>query len=189
MPGIIPFSNTTPATTHSRSKYTHWLCGRQVFNVANIHQFADIYGYDPDASTGICQSGSLYAWGFSFLFTLCLLVLNLAFTLLMYALEISAIRHAPPMERQGARGQFKDAVTLVTQAQARFGREVAEWSAEGLRKRLYGGDRGMSFAGRPGRWDLENEEAKGSEVKLGDGYGGDWGGPVVIEERQRSPKR
>lgn len=188
MPGIIPFSNVTTARTGSKSPYTHWICGEKVVDVADIHQFAEVYGYKDNAATGICQSGTKYAWGFSFLFTLCVAILHLAFTLEMYALELSAIRTAPPLDRQGAKGEFKDAVTLVTQAQGQFGDQVAGWSAEGLRKRLYGGREGMSFASRSRAQDPGEKDEHGTEVTLGDTYGGDWGGRVVLEDQHRLPK-
>jgi hypothetical protein len=89
----------------------------------------------------------------------------------MYAIDISAARRAPPISRQEARGEFKDAVTLVTQAQAQFGAEVAEWTAEGLRKRLYGGKVGMSFTNvtkRPNDREQLDDHFSEERQRLGD---------------------
>ena len=188
MPGIVPYPNTTNAKTESKIQYTHWLCGYFVINVDDMLQFLDDADFDSvwltkPSAVGLCESGVNYAWGFSFLLTLYTLVLQLLFTLLMYAIGIDAARRAPPMSRQGARGEFKDAVTLVTQAQAQFGAEVADWSAEGLRKRLYGGKIGMSYTDvtkRPGDREQMNGHDTGERQRLGDEYGAEWGGEVLV---------
>jgi hypothetical protein len=193
MPGIVPYPNATNPRTKSSFPYTHWLCGYFVISVDDMIQFADLPDQSsvystfavqtPRAAVGYCQSGKDYAWGFSFLFTLCTLVLQIFFTLLMYAIDISAARRAPPISRQEARGEFKDAVTLVTQAQAQFGAEVAEWTAEGLRKRLYGGKVGMSFTNvtkRPNDREQLDDHFSEERQRLGDEYGADWGGEVLV---------
>jgi hypothetical protein len=193
MPGIIPYPNATHPETKSSFPYTHWLCGYFVISVDDMLQFTDmtdpsseyIKVHSPRAAVGYCQGGKNYAWGFSFLFTLCTLVLQIFFNLLMYAIAISAARRAPPVSRQGARGEFKDAVTLVTQAQARFGAEVADWSAEGLRKRLYGGKVGMSFSKAtksPDSLEEPDDDVDEDRRRLGDEYGAEWGGEVLIRD-------
>lgn len=174
MPGIVPYANTSDTV----SKYSHWVCGDSIVATKNLTQYAnDIYPYD-GTITGMCQAGSGYVWGFSFLMTFLVAVLNLVFVLVMYALWIDVQRHHVLSKDVG---EFKAAVTMVTNAQSQYGAKVGDWSARTLQKKVMKGRRGVTYAHAS---ELRSRKlATQGEEELGDPLGGDWGGDVVEEDR------
>ena len=107
-------------------------------------------------------------------------VVNFMFILVMYALWISLGRHHAASKDVG---QFKDAMTTVTQAQAQYGANVGEWSSKTLQRKVVNGRRGMGFADEG---NLRNRAAgSGRDEELGDPWVGDWEGDVLFEDKQK----
>ncbi|KAK5133571.1 hypothetical protein LTR08_007610 [Meristemomyces frigidus] len=169
MPGIITWPDEAP-------RYTHWDCGGSIIETAWLAQASG-------NATGVCQAGARYAWGFSFQLTLVVALLTMVFALIMCGLSLEA---KPRGRRAHAadHGVFKDAVTMVTQAQRQYGGRVGEWSAMTLQKEVVKGKRGMSFASgapRPAEQRVSGRRRRMSDDEFGDPLGGDWGGDVVVK--------
>ena len=177
MPGIVPFPNIT----NTVSEYDHWLCGTMtIINTNELTQYVDRTD-GAGSATGICQAGSGYIRGFSFLLTFVVCVVQLAFVLVMYALWIDV--HWTQAGRRNDSGQFKDAVTMVVQAQRQHGPNIDEWSAKTLQEEIVSGKFGMSFVE-----DVENlrkrRSAAQSEQEFGDPNSGDWGSDIVVDSHR-----
>jgi len=155
LPGIITWPDAAP-------HYTHWDCAGVVVETSWLSKISG-------NATGECQAGARYAWGFSFLLTFLVSVLSFAFALIMYVLWLGVREFAG-----NEYGNFKDAVTMVTQAQGQYGEKVGEWSASTLQKEVVKGKQGMTTASARRR--------KASDVAFGDPLRGDWGGDAIEEE-------
>lgn len=154
MPGIVTWPDQAP-------HYTHWDCGGEIVETSQLRAYAGNV-------TGLCQAGPTYAWGFSFLFTFLVSIFTFTFALTMYGLWLE-------VHKYGAKehGNFKNAVTMVTQAQARYGEKVGDWSASTLEKEIVKGQQGMTTA------SIKSGKATDKDYVFGDPFRGDWGGNVV----------
>ena len=172
MPGILPYQDSSDSV----SEYSHWSCADEIFQKQDLSQYAGAVG----TANGICRAGSGYQWGFSFLLTFVVCILNLIFTLIMYALWWDVHRHGNASETKP--GVFKDAVTMVTMAQSQYGAKVGEWSSATLQRVVVNGRNGMTFAGDE---HLRRRAVSSpGQQELGDPLRGDWGGNVVVEDRK-----
>lgn len=161
MPGIVPYANSSTTA----SKYTHWICGEQVFETRELEYRV----------AGLCRAGNGYAWGFSFLLTFLTSVLTLVFVLLMYALWLGVRQYDISSSETG---EFKDAVTMVTLAQKQYGGKIGEWSSSTLQKEIVDGKLGISFV--DDKFLRRREVLPQDEREFGDPRAGDWGGDVVL---------
>ena len=183
MPGIVPYNNITEA--EGASQYRYWQCGLD--GLVDSRKLVQSPNYDnpyrdpAQQDIGLCQAGRQYVWGFSFLFSLLVAILHLVFTALMYALWLASRGQRGSNSHPAAPGFFADAVNMVTQAQKRYGMRLDEWTATGLKREVLNGKFGMTYL-EDSR--LRRRKADQSQA-LGDAYGGDWGGDVVIDERGR----
>ena len=181
MPGIIPYANTTEST--AISQYSHWACGDIVVGVTHLSKFMDTnsleYTTGNETVTGICQAGKGYAWGFSFLFTFVVCVLQLTFVLVMYALWFGV--HRRRTKKPAGLGVFKDAVTMVSLAQWQCGERLDNWSSERLKQELVDGGKGMTFADEATLVKRRKPRSR-SLNEFGESRGGGWGGKVVIDD-------
>lgn len=125
MPGIIPYPK--------RSPYSHWTCEGNIYAT-------DWFDLQTGNITGVCQAGSKYVWGFSFLLTFVVSILTFVFAVMMYALWLDT-RGAGLARDHSA---FKDAVEMVTQAQTQYGEQIDEWTAGDLQKKVMRGSSGMT---------------------------------------------
>ena len=126
MPGILPLQgvDTEP------SQCTHWLCRDHVISTTDLDKF-DKNGFSIGAATRLCRAGLGYAWGFSFLFTFTVCILNLSFVLIMYALWIDVSWRANTTQRSS---EFRDAAILISSAERQYGSDISEWSSKDLKK-------------------------------------------------------
>ena len=134
-PGIIPYPQ---ATADSPSIYSHWACAENVIAVKDMTGIPGAYG---SKAAGLCRAGNGYAWGFSFLLTFVVCVLNFFFVLLMYGLWFGGRRHRA--KQDGGSDGFKDAVTMVAAAQAQYGVDINHWNMASLNKGIVKGYWGM----------------------------------------------
>ncbi|KAK5124885.1 hypothetical protein LTR85_001075 [Meristemomyces frigidus] len=168
MPGIITWPDKAP-------RYTHWDCSGVLVETA---------WFESEYAEGWCRAGAGYVWGFSFLLTLVVSILTMVFAMIMFGLWLHVRpRGGSDTGHAADHGVFKDAVTMVTQAQSQYGGKVGEWSARTLQKEVVKGKQGMSFASgattaaqrAPGR------RRKTSDDEFGDPLVGDWGVDVIIK--------
>lgn len=127
MPGIVTWPDLAP-------HYTHWDCGGTIIESSWLIP-------DSGNATGVCQAEATYAWGFSFLLTFLVSVLTFVFALIIYALWSEVRRHGGDDH-----GSFKDAILMLTQAQATYGAQIGEWSASSLQREITKGKQGMTTA-------------------------------------------
>jgi hypothetical protein len=97
----------------------------------------------------------------------------------MYALEFDTRRYDDSIEEVG---EFKDAITMVTQAQEQYGMKIGEWSSSTLQREIVAGKVGISSADDVVLRKINNR-ARG-ELELGDPRAGDWGGDVIISSQR-----
>lgn len=110
--------------------------------------------------TGHCQAGADYQWGFSFLLTFIVSILNFLFVVTMYALWMDATRNMAAVTMQtavrDAYGQataskvnadfpsiLGNATNMVRQAEEVYGEDVKKWSARKLEETVWRGKAGM----------------------------------------------
>lgn len=127
MPGIVTWPDLAP-------HYTHWDCGGTIIESSRLISHSG-------NATGVCQAEATYAWGFSFLLTFLVSVLTFVFALIVYALWSGVRRHGGHDH-----GSFKDAIVMVTQAQAIYGAQIGECSASSLQREITKGKQGMTTA-------------------------------------------
>ena len=108
-----------------------------------FQEFWKEYGGVDDPLAGTCLAGTGYVWGFSFLMTFLVAILNLIFVLLIYGLWYFVCRPASPINTTS---QFSDAVTLVTKAQQQYGDDVREWEPKKLEKEILKGRHGIKIS-------------------------------------------
>ena len=138
MPGIVPFAqNPRP-----NIPYGHWTCDYETVATWNISMFTQPTLQHRHTATAICQAGNRYVWGFSFLLTFAVCIIQLLFVLVMYGLWFYACYHSGQHEESS---QLKDAVMMVTQAQQQHEEDIAGWSAQKLKKRITKGQRGVTL--------------------------------------------
>ena len=136
MPGIIPFQNLKGPLADI-TEHSHWLCAQTVVSTANITKF------NTATVTAYCEAGTKYLWGFSFLLTFVVLVIQLIVALIMYGLWVCFCREA------GSRAEvseFKDAAMMITQAQQQHGDGIASWDVPTLKRRVLKGKHGVTVA-------------------------------------------
>ena len=168
MPGMIPYAMDATGV----SKYTHWSCYYEIFTTLELQ--------GGNYTQGICQAGSGYAWGFSFLLTFVTSVLTLVFTLIMYGLWFEIRRHDNSSQEVG---EFMDAVTMVSLAQRQYGPKIGEWSSYTLQREVVAGKAGMSFAdGEKLVQRRKRNVPSRDEQEYGDPRAGDWGGDVYFTD-------
>lgn len=111
--------------------------------VSDFSNVPDTYG---QTATGICRTRNGYAWGFSFLLTFVVALLNLVFVLIMYGLWLDTHRQRKQMEHPiGLGGEFKDAVTMVSAAQRQYGADLDSWGTRALQKKVVKGWVGLGI--------------------------------------------
>jgi len=153
--------------------YSAWDCGSQIV----LKDWFGPQGWlSADRRTniqtvGFCMAGSNYVWGFSFLFSLIVCVLHLAFTLLMYGIWASIRSHSRG-KREPAHSLFRDATFMITSAQTQYGGQIREWSAQTLERDIVNGKKGLSLQ------ETSYVRKRRSHKDLGDPREGDWGGNV-----------
>jgi hypothetical protein len=163
---MIPY----PLASTGTSKYTHWLCGTDVYTTETLQESQSI--------VGTCRAGSNYAWGFSFLLTFVTSVLTLVFTLMMYGLWYYVHRQK---ESSVDVGELKDAVTMVTLAQQQYGSKIGEWSSDTLQREVFAGRTGMSYTEKVSMRRKRKVPSR-EEQEYGDPRAGDWGGDVYVTD-------
>jgi uncharacterized membrane protein len=143
-PGIIPY----PSEPNEVTKYRYWICDLTIIDVKNLTNYARIFHSGEEARmTGICRAGTGYTWGFSFLLTFIVAIMNLVFVLLMYALWLDVLRHHVSHDGDKHKaGYLKDALTMVTTAQQQYGMEIGTWSTRSLSKDIMKGWRGLGHS-------------------------------------------
>ena len=128
--------------------YSRWDCSSLVVATYNMTMFSDLAQRSlvQATVTGFCQAGIGYAWGFSFLMTFLVCILNVVFVAMMYGIWFGVCGWKG---RGWVSDEFKDAVMLVTQAEREYGPEIAGWNADELQEHILRGGRslGMRYMG------------------------------------------
>ena len=127
-----------------------------VFDTHQINQ-----GYENGISA-LCTAGASYQWGFSFLLLLIVSILNLLFSVMMYALWVDARRGGNLKTREevftGPHGgrqsgslnnpsNLRSALDISRQAELQYGREIHEWSTWKLDNVVWRGKKGIQLQG------------------------------------------
>ena len=143
-------------TNESSGLPNTWICDGVTFNTVD---FTNLGGSPYANITVICQAGSDYQWGFSFLLLFIVCVFQMLFAAIMYGLCIEARRnslttqyriervdpwnghvHHAPKYYTSVMGH---ATNMVAQAEKAYGDDIKVWSTKKLDNTVWRGKRGM----------------------------------------------
>ena len=156
-----PLLNIEIAGTHANGTPKAYVCNWQ-WPENEVLIYTSEADQNQEGSAGICLAGAYYQWGFSFLLTFIVSILNLLCVSMLYGLWIDArrdgdikrVKEAVPSEREpscastyrsvNSPGHLRNALIIAHQAERQYGADVHEWQSWRLR-RIWNGEGELRF--------------------------------------------